>query len=1567
MEAAQNNLIPAELATDAKLDAALEALEAWRVNVALEMPTDVKHLTLGALVKSVLTEEPLQRRFMQALGGHAGSVAEFWKSLDQNPQLKSRAADLKFAVLLGNLGQNHLPLVEAVRRLRTFKTVKDLASLSEDGWHALLTEQRVGTPPGIEGTDNADKIRRYARSLARAVENEAPTGFLAARLRDAEVVGKADLLEFFRANPSFDIKQTRPDVFLKEHPEALRGSADPTLALKQLKGLHRVYRLTGASIPAIALQQAGKDSALRIGRMDQNAFAARFAQHFDGPEQARQVYTGACQVSAAAIALFADANPAMNRLVLHAVPDSVSSEVVDIPSWSSLFGSLDTCSCEECLSVYSPAAYLVDLLNFLQDREAKPAEPPSPQPLTVKQVLFARRPDLGEVELTCENTNTVLPYVDLVLEMLEDAVAPPPAFTPFEIDGSRIADLDQRRVSTDLRADFSGVLSEHASIRIKNPGEWIIDDLNASHGVRRQASGKPKVATRGRWTRGTQKELAANPQYVNPAAYVVLKGAVFPWRLPFDQSLEEARTYLGHLGVPRHVLIEARTVGDRATVLGDSALAHEFLGLSPVDAALITGSTSVAPWTLWGFSEELPNGVSWLTLLAPLSKFLRRSGLQYLELLNLLETRYINGDNGLVVASADPAEPATCEIDKLTLLVLNATNAVRIVRFVRLWRKLDGSPFDLDRAVRVLGGDLNAGFLVRLSHLVRLQRQFGSPADRLLVFWAALDTMTYSRHRNVTSEVTRQAGQPIRSAGPYTEPSLYEQLFRSRASLNPLDPAFPENAMALIGKLSDHAAAVAGALEISAADLSALIQCPILFAPGSDIALDLDALSILYRHSLLARATRLAVPEYLAALELIDAAPFTDTGRTLLFAESLSWIRNAGFRIGELDYLLRHRGEASSGIALEERLILDRLRELRQDLQKGTDRETITRKLAETLRLEMAPFGLLEPVWTSLLDPAVADANEELTAAQFPQQFSDLVRLHKISVVTARLGIGKDMLAWLFRRAPAGLLDLRALPTAPAAAQFGQWMRLVNLLTLRNTFFGGEPGFLELLELAFRTPSPTTEALLEKLVQKTNWSGPDVAFLVGANGFGLALPDDFQNETALLRLRDALALLKRLGISAQQGKDLSGSDVPAEIARAIRQVARGKYDDAQWSPIAKPLRDVLREKQRSALVDYLTAQGTHQDANALYAHFLTDMEMDPCMVTSRIKQAINSVQLFVQRCLMRLEPDVAASAEADDAWNWWKWMKSYRVWEANRKVFLYPENWLEPELRDDKSPFFRELEGELLESDLTLETAEAAFLNYLQKLDAAARLEVMAVHQENERDILHVFARTQAPPRVYYYRQRVSSAYWTPWEKVDLDIEGDHLIPVLWNSRLYLFWPIFQEKSEPSNLAIQAVSSGGQFKDKTRKYWDVKLAWSEQRQGSWSGKKVSSQSAKIEQQTAPRGGKEDGQLADLSRVYFIPVVRGHDLSIDQVFVTTQSSVAGSAFAVMARPAHPIDTGTAGGIFDPNVLDDGVFDPDPGDGGGRPTSSAPFVVGSHNFFFFQGCYFDPEIIPHGTSV
>jgi ABC toxin-like protein len=36
----------------------------------------------------------------------------------------------------------------------------------------------------------------------------------------------------------------------------------------------------------------------------------------------------------------------------------------------------------------------------------------------------------------------------------------------------------------------------------------------------------------------------------------------------------------------------------------------------------------------------------------------------------------------------------------------------------------------------------------------------------------------------------------------------------------------------------------------------------------------------------------------------------------------------------------------------------------------------------------------------------------------------------------------------------------------------------------------------------------------------------------------------------------------------------------------------------------------------------------------------------------------------------------------------WNWLKRYRVWQANRKQFVEPENYIEPESRDDKAPQF---------------------------------------------------------------------------------------------------------------------------------------------------------------------------------------------------------------------------------------------------------------------------------------
>lgn len=70
-----------------------------------------------------------------------------------------------------------------------------------------------------------------------------------------------------------------------------------------------------------------------------------------------------------------------------------------------------------------------------------------------------------------------------------------------------------------------------------------------------------------------------------------------------------------------------------------------------------------------------------------------------------------------------------------------------------------------------------------------------------------------------------------------------------------------------------------------------------------------------------------------------------------------------------------------------------------------------------------------------------------------------------------------------------------------------------------------------------------------------------------------------------------------------------------------------------------------------------------------------------------------------------------------------------------------------------------------------------------------ARLEIAGVYTEKSRNIHHVFARMPDTPHVYYYRRWHFPKYWTPWEGIDLDIEGDHLIPVVLKNHLLVFWP----------------------------------------------------------------------------------------------------------------------------------------------------------------------------------
>lgn len=445
--------------------------------------------------------------------------------------------------------------------------------------------------------------------------------------------------------------------------------------------------------------------------------------------------------------------------------------------------------------------------------------------------------------------------------------------------------------------------------------------------------------------------------------------------------------------------------------------------------------------------------------------------------------------------------------------------------------------------------------------------------------------------------------------------------------------------------------------------------------------------------------------------------------------------------------------------------------------------------------------------------------------------------------------------------AGAALLDVSTLPldsTKPMAS-FERLSRVSRLLEIRKSLPETGITLLAVLgKLAGAGPYNSAAFAADVALLNKVWRAADVEQLVTA--LDLTYPGDYLLVDSWERLRRAFYFLGALNAGAGTVKAFAAATMDEDHARTLKELLRSKFGAETWLTLSVEIQDVLRERKSSALAAYRLAQtkptdtptGKWENANDLYAYYLLDVEMGSCQLTSRLVQASGSVQLFVQRCFMGLEaPAVvvnADGADGDSAWRWWKWMRKYRVWEANRKVFIWPENWIEPELRRDKSPFFRDLENHLLQNEIDQENVEIAFSSYLEKLDGVAQLEIAGFFQEDDGDnaIVHVFGRTAGTePHVYYYR-RYDYRQWTTWEKVELDIQGDYLVPAVVNRRLFLFWPVFTEVPDESRNSTVKIPKAPKpdaetefTPNKTKKRLRLQMAVSEYQREGWTPKKVS--------------------------------------------------------------------------------------------------------------------------------
>ena len=136
-------------------------------------------------------------------------------------------------------------------------------------------------------------------------------------------------------------------------------------------------------------------------------------------------------------------------------------------------------------------------------------------------------------------------------------------------------------------------------------------------------------------------------------------------------------------------------------------------------------ATIAGQQAVWG-----ETGANWLNTVGNVKKFLRKTGLEYNELLALLDLKFINPTGDIAIHHLD----ASCDTDKKVIQVLDAAKLDRIHRFLRLWRKLKGwKMWELDLVIRhpcIGHGALDEPFLIQSVLLQPTEKPAGQESDR---------------------------------------------------------------------------------------------------------------------------------------------------------------------------------------------------------------------------------------------------------------------------------------------------------------------------------------------------------------------------------------------------------------------------------------------------------------------------------------------------------------------------------------------------------------------------------------------------------------------------------------------------------------------------------------------------------------------------------------------------------------------------------------------------------------------------------------------------------------------
>jgi len=1222
------------------------------------------------------------------------------------------------------------------------------------------------------------------------------------------VVERIGLLDkFFKNNPDVDylfISYTHDSQDIKALNFTGFNSDEKAMVLNSIKSYQRVYSFTNDIEHTEAILAAGFHSAYHITSVTLDDFATVTkldskiaAKYFENAHDSIIRTTGVIGSVLDILSGSFDWTKVGNT------SPTIKDYLKDIPGYQDLFGDLAFCDCQWCQSIHSPAAYFVDLMQFVEKYVLKKHFSGSKASHVLN--LKIRRPDLWTLPVTCENTNTLVPYLDIINEILESFIAKKVGFSGDLNDRAAVEDFVYKKEIALEKPNnwkdsvFSFLQPFH--LPIESLSTYLHHFERAREEVAKLLK-RPKAVISNVKLNLSEKEFQLITTPDNAPAFIKrIYGISFSVQSgiiePFDAQLllkpmGLTRKELGRLINTRfvtnnyadNIVIQGEKIDsnsiqndiERIKNLTFNTLdrAHRFtrlwrktswtieeldLILTQLDTMGISSGISAASVSeighLISIQEKLKISVEELCALWGTMPTLSVKERQK----SLLDSLFNHDD----VVTIDGAYPKAMTVFIHPALIIDHSTASAEFSTGRLMAGLNRSDAEVLTLIKYLAQPLSItninsaieserGFNITLQNLTLLYRH-SKIADILKVsineLFQLINLIESAGNGYIEDIEHLNSILEFHKWWKKTDFSLDELHFIIKSSqiVNPENFILKEDVTQYVlnQTKTENALLFADTVFAYFDDITEEQSKLIFSANTTIIELSPDG-SNYWLKPAFNPVTPITVPAGITRAETELRVVLTDYHPQTLIPHFIS---------GQL------------GLNKEQIFLL--IRALGSDL----DDDAYTLELQEQTTPAVAIPQLIEKlIPLSILFRDKKFDNNVLNYVLNHLSIFEITSIDSISVDNIqKLYLFKQFLTKQDEDYNIDLLS-DVLGAFVVATQFRNADQN-KLATLLNS----ESGLLATIHPVAGDSSNALESLgeLVKLVEIASYLGigGDILPLIVSN-----LYDDLQ-----------------------------------QASMAILAAFRTKYkSEEERKEKLEAYQDKLRSSKRASLTTYLIHSGFPQfeSENELFHYFLIDTELEGCARTSRLVAATMSLQLYIHRILLNLEQDDKEPGTAgkihvradDIPGDEWTWRKNYSVWEANRKVFLYPENYIEPELRDNKTPLFEELESELLQLEINEDTVLDAYAKYMRGFDEVTHLKIAGSYHEKDEDtktdVLHLLGVTADEPPIYYYRtveniyfsekEKNRGVVWNPWTKINVQIPVRKVAPVLFNGRLHVFW-----------------------------------------------------------------------------------------------------------------------------------------------------------------------------------